>query len=185
MLGNRVNLIAQAHDSSKSLRSGTRLMGSANTQELGNDPLGILRPPSKLAHALPLASAYGAAGADAEAAAAAQGGDPRHRRRAADPKHHHEPKVRDQRGCRVLEEFSRSLRSMGVCRAVRGAASAARGGAVVRAGPSRDASEAGARTIPPVVLCSPAPALCGRLSRAGCACALASCWGTLVRGLPH
>ncbi len=34
---------------------------SPATQELANDPLGILRPPSKLQHALPLASAYAAA----------------------------------------------------------------------------------------------------------------------------
>ena len=31
-------------------------------QELSNDPLGILRPASKLQHALPLASAYTAVG---------------------------------------------------------------------------------------------------------------------------
>ena len=53
-------------------------------QELANDPLGILRPPAKLQHALPLASAY---------AAAADGRDAEGRRRMRlDPKHH-EPKV--------------------------------------------------------------------------------------------
>jgi hypothetical protein len=54
-------------------------------QELANDPLGILRPPAKLQHALPLASAYAAAG-DARDA------DGRRRVRL-DPKHH-EPKAR-------------------------------------------------------------------------------------------
>ncbi|KAK9827722.1 hypothetical protein WJX81_005188 [Elliptochloris bilobata] len=51
--------------------------------ELANDPLGILRPPAKLQHTLPLASAY---------AAAADTRDPDGRRRMRlDPKHH-EPK---------------------------------------------------------------------------------------------
>lgn len=35
----------------------------SQTQELANDPLGILRPASKLQHQLPLASAYSAVAA--------------------------------------------------------------------------------------------------------------------------
>ena len=56
----------------------------ATAQELANDPLGILRPPAKLQHALPLASAYAAAADSRDA-------DGRRRMRL-DPKHH-EPKV--------------------------------------------------------------------------------------------
>ena len=40
---------------------------SNGLQELANDPLGILRPASKLQHQLPLASAYAAVGAAPDA----------------------------------------------------------------------------------------------------------------------
>ena len=43
----------------------------ASHPDLANDPLGILRPPSKLAHGLPLASAYAAAATLPHSAAAA------------------------------------------------------------------------------------------------------------------
>lgn len=63
--------------------------GSCHLQELQNDPLGILRPASKLQHNLHLASAY-AAVYDARDGSAAQ----QKQKRRMDPKYH-EPKVGD------------------------------------------------------------------------------------------
>ena len=60
---------------------------ACNLQELQNDPLGILRPASKLQHNLHLASAY-AAVYDARDTSAAQ----QKQKRRMDPKYH-EPKV--------------------------------------------------------------------------------------------
>ena len=59
-------------------------------QELAADPLGILRPSTKLQHTLPLASAYAAV---ADAAAQRDGADQaleQQRKRTDDQ--HHEPK---------------------------------------------------------------------------------------------
>jgi len=66
-------------------------------QELAADPLGILRPSTKLQHTLPLASAY-AAVVDAAAAQRGSGGEQaaaleRQRKRVDDQ--HHEPKCGD------------------------------------------------------------------------------------------
>ena len=69
-------------------------------QELQNDPLGILRPASKLQHNLQLASAY-AAVYDARDTSAAQ----QKQKRRMDPKYH-EPKVdatRRQRGSSLAD----------------------------------------------------------------------------------
>jgi hypothetical protein len=58
---------------------------SSARQELANDPLGILRPPSKLQHALPLASAYGAAAERRAGGSVAPG--LQNQRRRLDPKY--------------------------------------------------------------------------------------------------
>ena len=69
-------------------------------QELQNDPLGILRPASKLQHNLHLASAY-AAVYDARDGSAAQ----QKQKRRMDPKYH-EPKVQCNKPCTRLYRSS-------------------------------------------------------------------------------
>ena len=71
------------------------MSAACHLQELQNDPLGILRPASKLQHNLHLASAY-AAVYDARDTSAAQ----QKQKRRMDPKYH-EPKVNAIRGQRA------------------------------------------------------------------------------------
>lgn len=71
------------------------LHGLGMTQELQNDPLGILRPASKLQHNLHLASAYAAIHDARDGGPALQ-----KQKRKMDPKYH-EPKV-GVHGCFVL-----------------------------------------------------------------------------------
>ena len=63
--------------------------GMVRAQELAADPLGILRPSTKLQHTLPLASAYAAV---AEAASQRNGDQGLERQRKRMDDQHHEPK---------------------------------------------------------------------------------------------
>ncbi len=59
------NMPASAPDAQPSIHTSRRCL--IVSQELSNDPLGILRPASKLQHQLPLASAYTAVAAAPDA----------------------------------------------------------------------------------------------------------------------